>query len=114
MCPQEFATTDGAFDFIAIDAFDAWRSACAAGGLPIAVINAFAAFGSAVDFAALAARAADAQDAAEARKLLGWCRAKLGDMAEELAKVSAGAGAIATPVSARGDTPSTRNNNPTH
>lgn len=68
-------------DALTIDAFDQFRSAAHRAELPLAVINAFAAYKTAVDFALLATNA----DHPDAVKLVGWAFSTLGDMRAELA-----------------------------
>lgn len=79
-------------DTLTIDAFDQFRSAAQRAELPLPVINAFAAYKTAVDFALLAAKAHGSADHPEAMKLVGWAFSTLGDMRAELAMMT-GAGA---------------------
>ena len=67
-----FTTLAQAHHALAIDAFDRFRNAAHGAGAPLAIINAFADYKAAVDFALEAAEASAAGNVAKAGELLGW------------------------------------------
>lgn len=85
-----FTTLADAADALTIHAFDRFREASQRAGLPLTVINAFADYKSAVDFALQAAEADTMGNAAEVEKLLGWSRNTLVEMERELTALVAG------------------------
>lgn len=86
-----FTTLSDATDALTIHAFDRFREAAHAAGLPLCVINAFADYKAAVDFALRAAEADAAGNTVEVEKLVGWSANALAGMERELASLVAGA-----------------------
>jgi len=72
---------------LTIGAFESFRNAAHRAGLPLAVINAFADYKSAVDFTLQAHEADAAGNANEVEKLLSWSRNALAEMNRELASL---------------------------
>jgi hypothetical protein len=73
---------------LTVTAFDSFRDAAHRAGLPLAVVNAFADYKSAVDFLLQAVEADAAGNAPEAEKLVGWSRNALAGMERELSALT--------------------------
>lgn len=84
--PHNSSLTDLS-DALTIDAFDQFRSAAHGADLPLAIINAFAAYKTAVDFALLATAEQGNSDQRRAKELVDWALGALKDMRAELGKL---------------------------